>query len=257
MATLRIDGFDLYYEVHGNGYPVVLAHGVGGNHASWFNQIPAFAKRYKVVVFDHRGFGNSRDRADGPGRARFVPDLLALFDHLGLEQAALVAQSMGGGTCSHFTWKHPRRVKALVLADTLVGLKLPGPVRDRMRAVDDAVDGLSQFERVLGESFRKREPAGSSLYAAITSFNLVNRKTLTGALGEGPAPEQLGATGVPILFLVGNEDVLFPPAVVSDVRALVKGSHYAEVDGAGHSAYFEAPHAFNEAVLKFLADTGV
>ena len=257
MATLQIDGCDFYYEVHGNGYPLVLAHGVGGNHASWFNQVPVFAKSYKVVLFDHRGFGNSRDRADGPGRARFVPDLLALFDHLGLKQAALVAQSMGGGTCSHFTWKYPQRVKALVLADTLVGLKLPGPIQDRMRVVNRAVDNLSQFERVLGESFRKREPAGISLYAAIASFNLVNRNTLTGTLGEGPSPEQLGATGVPILFLVGQEDILFPPAIVSDVHALVKGSQYVEVPGAGHSAYFEAPHPFNEAVLKFLADAGV
>src|SRR4051794_27582915 len=125
MATLRIDGFELYYEVHGEGYPLVFAHGVGGNHASWFNQIPAFTDRYKMVVFDHRGFGNSRDAANGPGRSRFVADLLALFDHLKIEQAGVIAQSMGGGTCSHFTWKHPERVKALVLADTLVGLKLP------------------------------------------------------------------------------------------------------------------------------------
>ena len=257
MAMLRIDGFDLYYEIHGSGYPVVFAHGVGGNHASWFNQVPAFSSRCKMVLFDHRGFGNSRDAANGPGRSRFVADLLALLDHLGIEQAALVAQSMGGGTCAHFAWKYPARVKALVLADTLIGLKLPPSLQQRAAAVDKAMDGLSQFERVLGASYRKREPAGSQLYAAIASFNAVNRKTLTGTLGEGPTPEQLGAAGIPILFLVGEEDALFPPDIVADVQRLVPGSRYAQVAKAGHSAYFENPDAFNAAVLQFLSMHGV
>lgn len=256
MATLRIEGFDLYYEVHGKGLPLVFAHGVGGNHASWFNQVPAFADRYQVVVFDHRGFGNSRDAADGPGRARFVADLAALFDHLKIDKAAIVAQSMGGGTCAHFTAKYPERVKALVLADTLIGLQLPDAIRQRLAAVEKSVDGLSQFERVLGAGFRNREPAGSALYAAIASFNLVNRKTLTGTLGTGPTPEQLAATGVPILFLVGSEDALFPPALVADVQKLVKGSRYVELPDAGHSAYFESPAAFNRAIRSFLAEVG-
>jgi pimeloyl-ACP methyl ester carboxylesterase len=256
MATLRIGNFDLYYEVHGEGSPVVFAHGVGGNHAGWFHQLPAFSGRHKAILFDHRGFGNSRDAADGPGRARFVDDLVALFDHLGLEQAAIVAQSMGGGTCAHFTWKHPKRVKALVLADTLVGLTLPDAIRQRVAAVEKAMDGRTQLERVLGETFRQRDRAGTALYAAIASFNTVNRKTLTGSLGAGPTPEDLAATGVPIHFLVGQEDVLYPPDIVRDVHKLVKGSRYAELPQAGHSAYFESPAAFNESVLTFLKDAG-
>ncbi len=254
MPTLRIDDFDLYYESHGEGFPVVFAHGVGGNHASWFHQLPALSA-YRRIVFDHRGFGNSRDRADGPGRARFVPDLLALFDHLGLAQAGVVAQSMGGGTCSHFTWKHPSRVKALVLADTLVGMKLPEALKPRMAAVEKAMDGRSQLERVLGETFRRRDPAGRELYAAIASFNMVNRKTLMGSLGEGPTPEDLGATGVPILFAVGAEDALYPPDIVRDFQKGVKGSRFVELPEAGHSAYFENPGAFNEAVLGFFRET--
>ena len=58
MATIDVDGFSMYYETEGSGEPVVFAHGVGGNHASWYNQVPAFAGRYQTIVFDHRGFGN-------------------------------------------------------------------------------------------------------------------------------------------------------------------------------------------------------
>ncbi len=253
MATLRIDGFDLYYEVHGEGPPLVLAHGMGGNHASWFHQVAAFAPRYRTIVFDQRGFGNSRDAADGPGRSRFVADLAALLDHLKVERALLVAQSMGGGTCAGFTAQYPRRVGALVLADTLMGLRLPPAIRQRVDAVDRAVDGLSQLERVLGPSFRKRDPVGCQLYSAIASFNAVTRKTLTGTFGAGPSPEELAATGVPILFLAGEEDALYPPDIVRDVQALVPGSRWALLPATGHSGYFESPAMFNEAVLGFLA----
>ncbi len=252
MATLRIDGFELYYESHGEGSPVVCAHGVGGNHASWYNQIPVLSRHYRMITFDHRGFGNSRDTADGPGRARFVADLLALLDHLDIPKAALIAQSMGGGTCAGFTVKHPERVAALVLADTLVGLKLPPPLAERLAAVGKATENLSQKERVLGPTFLRREPALSELYVQLASFNQVNRKTLRGSLGAGVTPDEIAATGVPVIFMVGKEDVLFPPELVAGAHRLVPGSRYVEIPAAGHSAYFESPAAINDAVLGFL-----
>lgn len=257
MAILRIDGFGLYYEEHGAGFPVVFAHGVGGNHASWFNQIPVFAQRYRTIVFDHRGFGNSRDAADGPGRARFVADLAALLDHLDIARAALVAQSMGGGTCALFTAQHPGRVAALVLADTLMGLELPAELQRQAAAAAQAADALAQLERVLGPTFRRRNAAGSQLYSAIASFNGVDRRTLTGSLGAGVTPAKLAATGVPVLFLVGAEDALFPPPLVRRVHEQVRGSRFVEIPEAGHSAYFESPAAFNEAVLQYLEGAGV
>jgi 3-oxoadipate enol-lactonase len=80
---------------------------------------------------------------------------------------------------------------------------------------------------------------------------------LTGTLGSGATPRELGETGVPILFLVGRDDALFPSALVAQVRKQVRGSRYVEIPDAGHSVYFESPAAFNEAVLRFLIDTGI
>lgn len=256
MPTVTIDGFQLYYEVHGDGFPLVFAHGVGGNHASWFNQVAALAGAYRVVVFDQRGFGNSRDVAGGPGRSRFVEDLRALLDHLEIERAVLVGQSLGGGTCTGFTVTYPARVAGLVLADTLVGLALP-PALEGLRAeAATKTDALSQVERVLGPTFRRREPALTVLYGQLASFNVVNRKTLTGSFAAHSVDE-LAATGVPILFVAGSEDVLFPPSIISAASRLVPGSRYVEVPAAGHSAYFEAPAAFNQALVRFLDEVGI
>jgi pimeloyl-ACP methyl ester carboxylesterase len=81
---------------------------------------------------------------------------------------------------------------------------------------------------------------------------MVNRKTLRGSFGAGTTPGEIAATGVPVMFMVGKEDVLFPPELVHEVHRLVPGSRYVELHAAGHSAYFESPAAFNEALLGFL-----
>ena len=256
MPTLAIDGLEFYYEVYGEGFPVVCVHGLGGNHASWYQQVPAFAQAYMAITFDQRGFGNSRDVHDGPGRSRFVEDLSALLDHLDIPRAVLVGQSLGGGTCTGFTVKYPARVAALVLADTVLGLTLP-PALQRLR--EDAMraaEALPQLERVLGATFRRREPTLCFLYSQLASFNTVTRATLRGSFDPSPI-EDLAATGVPTLFIAGSEDIMFPPDVIAEVARLVPGSRYVEVPEAGHSAYFESPSVFNAAVLRFLEGVGI
>src|SRR5258708_37684567 len=103
MPFANVPGTSLYYEVHpANSHSalpaLVFAHGAGGNHLSWWQQVPHFMDRYTCLVFDHRGYGRSVDTADRPGGARFVDDLRALLDHLEIQSATLVAQSMGGWT---------------------------------------------------------------------------------------------------------------------------------------------------------------
>jgi pimeloyl-ACP methyl ester carboxylesterase len=248
-------GTDLYYEIQGNGPPLVLAHGLGGNHASWFNQVPFFARWFQVVTFDHRGFGNSRDAQGGADRSRFVDDLKELLDDLGIAKTALVAQSMGGGTCATFTVLHPDRVTALVLADTLVGITIPESLRVRMDAVRNATSGLPQLERVLSDGFREREPVLTHLYTELNNFNKGARESLRGNL-PGVTVEQLSAVNIPVLFLVGTKDILFPPDLMRSIHELIPGSEYQEIADSGHSVYFEKPHHFNEIVLNFLKKCG-
>jgi 3-oxoadipate enol-lactonase len=245
----------LYYESHGEGTPILFAHGVGGNHASWFNQIPTLSKAYRCVVFDHRGFGNSTD-VEKKGRAGFLDDATALLDALNIEQTILVGQSMGGGTCLALVCADPGRALALVLCDTLVGMKLPEEIRPYMVEVEAATEGLSQAERVLGAQTRAREPERTLLYLQIASFNATNVRTLKGHMPPR-TPEELAATGVPTLFLAGGDDNLFPPHAIKCVHKHVPGSRYVEIEGVGHSAYFEAPHAFNQKLLEFFNGTGL
>ena len=177
MPNLTVGNSSLYYEIHGNGPPLVLAHGVGGNHAIWYQQTCALAHTHQVIVFDHRGFGKSTD-AEGFGRTAFATDMAALLDHLGINRAALLAQSMGAGTCIGFAGKFPERVSALIIASSLHGLVEPMEVRALMDAARKTTANLSQLERVLGADFRSTHPEAAALYQAINSFNNVDRRSL-------------------------------------------------------------------------------
>lgn len=251
MSVISVPGGEIYFEEHGAGTPLVLAHGVGGNHAIWFQQIPALAEHYRVITFDHRGFGNSVDAA-GYGRSAFVSDLLAVLDHLDVEQSALVGQSMGGGTCLGLTATHPERVSALVMCDSLHGFIESDAVKKIMDESRNATAELSQLERVLGDATRLNRPAHAALYTQLNSFNDVNRKNLIGTFSPLVAPADLVEIGVPAMFLVGETDLLFPARAVRQMHAEVPGSMFVEVSGAGHSVFFEDPARFNAEVLAFL-----
>ncbi|MDA0225602.1 MAG: alpha/beta hydrolase, partial [Proteobacteria bacterium] len=105
----------LYYEVCGSGPALIFAHGLGGNHLSWWQQVPAFAGRFTCVVFAHRGFAPSSCTSNPPDPADYPGDLAALLDHLAIERAHLVGQSMGGWTVIGFALAHPARVLSLTL----------------------------------------------------------------------------------------------------------------------------------------------
>lgn len=240
----------LYFEVHGNGPPVVLLHGVGGNHASWFYQVAGWSTEFTVILIDARGFGKSTD-AELAGRSEFTNDLLAVLDELGLQCVSIVAQSMGAGTAIDFTCRFPERVTSLLIADSLVGIALPEPLASQMIEVQETTVNLSQAERVLGKTHLARAPAMTALYLQIAGFNRYTVKTL-GGCQPAYTPQQIAATGVRIGFVVGEEDVLFPARIVTEVCECIAGSELITLRGAGHSAYFETPDAFNSRVGAWL-----
>ena len=250
MPKAPVNGIDLYYETTGQGEAVVFAHGAGGNHLSWWQQVPLFAQKYRCITFDHRGFGQSVNPSGAPGREAFVEDLRGLLDHLEVQEAFLVAQSMGGLACLGFALAYPQRTRGLVLADTTGGIGEKDVVevlRQRNAPADIA-------RRALGPSFPEQEPAKAYLYRQINLMNPPRELEPNGfTSGEGPKASDLARMNIPTLLIVGNEDVVMPPRAMELAQAHIPGSRLEVVADAGHSVYFEQPDAFNRLVLDFLA----
>lgn len=255
MPYLAIERSHLYYEVHGSSGPVlVLCHGASANHAGWFSQIDALSRGYQVVVFDARGFGNSTD-AEGVGRAGFLDELTAVLDEVNADRVVLIGHSMGGGACVGFTCRYPHRVAALILECTLVGLEL---LKSTQAVIDEAFQRSAnsrQVERVLGKTALGNSLV-ASLFTQIGSFNSIAPREISGAF-EIFSLAGLCGTKVPILFVAGQEDVLFAPELIRSVHERVAGSGYAVIADAGHTPHFEQPVRFNGVVLDWLRSIGL
>lgn len=252
MTTVDNEGARLYYEVHGEGPPVVFAHGRGGNCASWWQQVPFFARHYKVIVFDHRGFGRSRCD-DAHFEADYFPrDIAAILDAEGIERAALVCQSMGGWGGLKLAVTAPERVAALVLANTPGGLDTPKATAAIQHIASGTIPpGTGQ----IGKSFVAAHPEGAYLARQISGLNSnfprsFNRLTSARSV----TLDELQGYAVPTLALTSPEDILFPPEVIEEVAATLPGARLEVIPGVGHSTYFELPETFNRIVSGFLAE---
>jgi 3-oxoadipate enol-lactonase len=257
MAFMVKDGFRLYYEDTGGPAPTLLfLHGAGGNHLSWWQQVPVFAEEYRCVAMDQRGFGHSPDVPGGPGPAALATDALALLDHLGIARAALVAQSMGGWAAVGAAVRAPGRFWAVVLANTVGNLSNTEIValRQKLAAASPPRPPLL-WQAALGETFRKAQPVRTFLYAQIAGLNAPLPSDFRDQLGRLTTPvERYAATRVPTLFLTSDEDGLIWPELSETVHEHVPGSRFERVGATGHSTYFERPDVFNREVGAFLKE---
>jgi len=269
LPTAEINGIQLYYEDYGSGFPVVFAHGAGGNHMSWWQQVPALSRRYRCITFDHRGWGLSLD-VDDRGPAAFIEDLTRLIDHLGLDETFLVAQSMGGLSCLGFAIRHPERVRGLVMANTFAGMR-----REVWLASSDELRLLVQsvwqrrrengVKRALGRSFTSAHKERAFLYKLIRMVNEhgPNRLQTENQVQRLRALERTAETGItrealadlptPVFFIGGEEDEVMPVSLMAVAETLIPNARMTVVPGAGHSVYFEQPDVFNQLLLDFFS----
>jgi len=248
LTSAKLGAFNLFYEVHGDGPAVVFAHGSGGTHMSWWQQVPVLSKDYRCVTIDHRAFGYSRDTANGPGRLAFVKDLEGLLDHLKVDKVSLVAQSMGGSTALGFASAHPERVSALIMSDTIGGYSDPEIAKLR--------ETLGSTRTPFAPGFAQREPALAFLYREISALTLdAAQPAASTPAASAPPPTDIQpilARKVPVLFIVGEQDVLIPPPIIEAMHKKMPGSQLVKVPGAGHSVYFEKAADYNRIVGEFL-----
>ena len=272
MPTRRIGKLQrpdctIHYEVTGSGPALLFAHGLGGNHMSWWQQVAHFSPRYMCVTFAHRGFAPSSTIAGGPDPADYADDLAALIEHLGLKEVRIVAQSMGGWSAVEYALRRTGKLRALVLAATTgtIDLKrLREPERARLEIWTHASERARAdlvgrgIHVAAGARMAAEQPALHLLYRHIDDMNVnLDKEAVRARLGAGRrrAPEELAGSGCPILFICGGEDLVMPPFAADAIAALVPGARVAHIADAGHSAYFERAAVFNGLVGEFLGAT--
>jgi pimeloyl-ACP methyl ester carboxylesterase len=255
---VQVDGGKLYYEIAGEGMPLVLIHGGAMDRRMWDDQLADFAEYYRVVRFDVRGFGDSPAPT-----TRFTPseDLSALLDALSIERAHVVGLSMGGGIAVDFALAHRERVGALVLAEPgITGWQFSPQVMRTMGAVFAAIQrgDMEEAQTLFLDSpalrSAKDDPEAFAKIERLVrdNFGGIRSQVMMGFV-EPRAIDALARIEAPTLVLVSEKAEGDARAIAERLVADVPDRERAEIAGAGHMMNIEQPERFNATVLDFLA----
>lgn len=269
-GTVRANDQELYFEVHGEGDPLVLIMGIGYDSSLWMlHQVPALAREFQVVIFDNRDVGRSAGSGGPYTIADMADDVAGLMDALGLARAHVLGLSMGALIAQEFAVRHGHRLDRLVLSgpDAAPARQVFHPIAvwDWVKARDTggAMFAAQQFAWLFSTAFL-RNSAGVQQTIEFLSSN-PNPVGVEGYARQAHAylkydpADRLAGIDSPTLVVVGEQDLLTPPWIAREVAAAIPRAHLEVImgDGASHVLPLERPDDFNRLVMRFLKTTHV
>ena len=267
MPVASVNGVDLYYEITGTGFPLVLAHGYCTSINLWQHQLPLLAQRYRVIAYDARGHGLSSAPA---GKEHYtlehlVADMHALLQYLDIPLAYIAGHSMGGATTAGFAARHPGMTRAALICNIDAGQQPSDPPADAA-AAETRRRGLEFVRTRSLADYARQQIAAKTVPRFIAEsepeqLRFVTRyahQPLHGYLGVGEALPwrdtwlTAAAQGLqmPVAILAGTEDVLYRGAEVLHQR--LPQSHFVTLEDAPHDSMNARPEAFNTGFVEYL-----
>lgn len=257
----RIGEIELGWEEAGQGLPLVLLHAFPLNRRMWQAQQQALAVRYRVITPDLRGHGESAVGEEDSTMERLAEDVARLLDALGLERVVLGGLSMGGYVAFAFLRRYAARLAGLILADTRAGADTEEGRRGRFEtaAVAEKEGSAAIAERLLPKLLapatheKKPEVVRAVREMILATSPAGIARALRGMAARPDSSPLLPTINVPTLVLVGEEDMLTPPAEAEAMARSIPGAKLVKIPAAGHLSNLEQPAAFTAAVEEFLA----
>jgi len=262
MASVNANGCNLYYEIHGQGEPLVLIMGLRRNAEWWYRQVPELSQHFQVIAFDNRGAGRSAKPVMEYSIRLFADDTARLMAALDIERACILGISMGGYIAQELALNYPAKVEKLVLGCTgcggekavrmspermqkfnaSAGLQPEEILRKNMDIYysDDFVaHSLERVEEFVNISLRHSQPVD----AFMRQFDACQRHDTA---------DRLGRISIPTLIMTGDDDPLVPPQNSYVLQKLIPGADLSVFPGGRHCFFIEHAEQFNEKVVEFL-----
>ncbi len=259
MLFTTADGAELFYEIEGQGEPLVLLNGIMMTTRSWAPQLPALTSRFRCVLHDFRG------QLRSPHRASFnieqhADDLAALLDHLHIERAHIVGTSYGGEVGMIFAYTYPERTRSLaVIASTS---RADEHMRQRAFAAMNAA--MTEHDRLydvvardfFSPEFLRAHPQmldeGRTRLATYPEEFFTGYVNLCDAFSALDITDNLRAVRCPTLVIAAERDTLKPVGCSEAIVNEIEGARLLVVPNAGHAVFMERPDDINRALLDFL-----
>jgi len=257
---LSSDDAQIFYTVVGEGPPVVLLHPFPANHKVWLPAAELLAGRYRLILPDLRGHGQSGAGAGAATMEKHASDLLRLTDASGVSRGVFAGVSIGGYVLFEFWRRHRERVAGLILCDTRAGADTEEGRTNRLKAADDVekqgpvpfID--SMIPKLLGDTTRTTRPdvveraRKMMLEMPVAGIAAVQR----GMAARPDSVADLKTISVPTLVIVGAEDTITPLTEGELLQRQIAGSRLAVIPRAGHYAVLEQHEAAGKLIRRFL-----
>lgn len=266
MPKISANGIQLYYEVHGEGRPLVLISGLGYTLWQWRRMVPLLAGHFQVITFDNRGVGGS-DQPVGPYSAQLLAaDTAGLLDALAIEKAVVMGHSMGGFIAQAMALGFPHKLEKLILSSTNFGgpRHVPATTEAMKIMTDVSVDAVTRFKNGLTVStapgWPDRHPEMVEEWTKWRMAHPIDPAAYQAQLAIGLSlyPEAAAFEGkltnvkVPTLILAGEHDQVVPPENASLLAEKIPDSQVVILPDAGHFFPIETPEAASQAVIDFI-----
>lgn len=262
MPIAKIKNLDIYYEIIGQGEPLVMIRGLGSNVDHWYEQAPALSKKYQLLVFDNRGIARSSDPGGSFSTRDMAADTAALMEAAGFKSAHVLGYSMGGMVAQEMALNYPEKVNGLILAATDCGITQRIKARPEVSRLFSEMVALGTPEAKLA--------AAACLYAkntleskpeVIQRYNEVSMRYPASqdmmarqwaAVTQHDACSRLQNISSPTLTITGSEDVLIPADNAKIMAERIPDARMSVIDDGGHLFLIEQSQQFNLAVIDFL-----
>jgi pimeloyl-ACP methyl ester carboxylesterase len=263
VPTVEANGQTLYYEVHGEGEPLLCVQGLAANTLSWALNVQGFAERHRAVIFDNRDVGQS-SLADGPYElADMAKDALALADELELDSFHLLGVSMGGAIAQHIALAAPERVRTLTLAVTFArGGAYARELSRVWGARRQAISREQHVDELMLLCFSEGLYENADFIGYIRQMMLADPhpqppeafSRQLDAASRHDATERVSSLSMPVHLIGAEQDILVPVWKSRELAELIPGAKLTLMEGAPHGVNTERAQEFNQHVLDFIAD---
>ena len=260
MPTISIGDADLFYEEAGQGPPLMLVPGLGGQGSFWISQVPVLSRAFRTVVHDHRGTGRSTHSRLEYSVEQMANDALRLMDALQIDSAHFVGHSTGGAIGQVIALEHPDRVRSLVLSASWAG---PDPYFRRLfesrrqTLIDSGIEAylrlsslvqstpwwVSQNDEFLTDLHRVQAAATAPVEVLVSRIDAILRHDRRLRLLE---------IRVPTLVIVAQDDMITPRFYSDELASRIPGAKLIVLETGGHYAPVINSEPYNAALLAFL-----
>jgi pimeloyl-ACP methyl ester carboxylesterase len=260
--TVTVNGIEISYLRSGEGPPLVMLHGIGGNATQFQHQFDDLASDWTLIAWDAPGYGGSDDPGDDWLMAGYAAALAGLLDELGLDRVTLLGQSWGGVLAQTFVGRSPERVQALILSDTSMGGRSQ-PDEQRLASLNARLAALetmtpAELAAARAPAIVGPNPSAEVLREAEAMMAQIRPNGYCRAaiaLAEADTRSIHAGINIPTLILAGEHDGIVPPDTAAELQAAIPAAKLVTIPGVGHLSGQEDPASYNTALRTFLEQT--